>query len=143
MLVPVSCQVLRWLKPEQILQSALVSTDWRKLACHRPLWAAIRRTSPPGYDATWWRVYYTFVDSAGKGDEATCYRVRDRASGDIVLAKCVPVNKENGVSRWLLREAALLWNIDQPCIARLLGAVVDRDVVCLFFEDAGSTNLHR
>jgi hypothetical protein len=88
-------------------------------------------------------MFYTFIDGAGKGDEATCYRVRDRVTGDIVMAKCVPVNKENGVSRWLLREAALLWNIDQPCIARLQGATVHDDVACLFFEDAGSTNLHR
>lgn len=136
-------QVLRWLPPEELLNVGLVSMDWRKLATHKPLWTMLKRANPAGFDGVWWRYFYTFVDGAGKGDEATCYRVRDRSSGDIVMAKCVPVNDENGVSRWLLREAALLWNIDQPYVARLQGAVIDKDVACLFFDDAGSTNLHK
>eukprot|EP00657_Telonema_sp_P-1_P000061 TRINITY_DN10087_c0_g1_i1.p1 TRINITY_DN10087_c0_g1~~TRINITY_DN10087_c0_g1_i1.p1 ORF type:complete len:118 (-),score=43.72 TRINITY_DN10087_c0_g1_i1:123-476(-) len=75
--------------------------------------------------------------------QAKCYRVRDRATGNIIMAKCVPVSKENGVSRWLLREAAILWNITHPCIVKLQGALVDNDLACLFFQDCGKTNLHR
>ena len=136
-------QVLQRLPPSEVLKVGSVSLDWRKLATHKRLWSALKRSFPAGFDGVWWRYFYTFIDVAGNGDEATCYRVRDRSSGDIVMAKCVPVSDENGVSRWLLREAALLWNIDQPYVARLQGAVIDKDVACLFFDDAGGTNLHR
>ena len=139
-------EVLQWLQPELALSTALVSALWRRLSSHRSLWACLRRKCPPGeLTGVRWRVFYTPTSNvdAGHGDEACCYRVRDRATGEIVLAKCVPVSQENGVSRWLLREAAILWNMNHPCIVKLTGAAVDKDGATLFFQDCGSTNLHR
>eukprot|EP00658_Telonema_sp_P-2_P062953 TRINITY_DN5162_c0_g1_i1.p1 TRINITY_DN5162_c0_g1~~TRINITY_DN5162_c0_g1_i1.p1 ORF type:complete len:745 (-),score=94.79 TRINITY_DN5162_c0_g1_i1:472-2706(-) len=139
-------EVLQWLTPTVALQTGLVSTLWRKISSHRSLWASLKRRNPPGEkNGVYWRVYYvpTSDVDAGSGDEAKCYRVKERATGKIVLAKCVPVALDTGVSRWLLREAAILWNIGHSCIVKPLGSVVNNDEACLFFQDCGSTNLHR
>ena len=67
---------------------------------------------------------------AGRGDQAVCLRVRDRATGRVVIAKCVQSGSRYdfgfvGINRWALREAAILWNVDHPCIVKLQGATVD------------------
>jgi len=141
-------EVFHWLDPREVaLRTSLVSTHWRRLSAHRSLWASLRRRCPPGHgnDDIHWRIFYTPTQNvdAGHGDEAQCYRVLDRATGEITLAKCVQVSEENGVSRWLLREAAILWNTNHSCIVKLKGSAVDTTEAVLFFQDCGSTNLHR